>query len=101
QLDRMAVRSKAARPVMRAPAGFYPNQCRGELRNKAQDLRAIEPFAYQNRPVRIHPHEMKHLFCHVDADYAKLLFHGTRLLWCNGFTGPEHIVAHRSRSAQG
>jgi hypothetical protein len=51
--------------------------------------------------VLIHPHKVKHLFCNVDTDDAKLLLHGTRLLWLNGFTGLELIVAHRSRSAQG
>src|SRR2546427_6949742 len=48
----------------------------------------------------IHTHEVKHLLCNVDADDAQLLLHGTRLLWLNGFTGLELIVAHRSRSAQ-
>jgi hypothetical protein len=72
----------------------------GELGDKGHHLRAIEPFADQNRAVLIHPHEVKHLFCNVDADDAQLL-HGTRLLWLNGFTGLEIILAYCSRSAQG
>src|SRR5262249_38353287 len=100
QLHLMAVLAKAARPVMGATAGFHPNARRGKLRDKGHYLRAIEPFAYQNCAVLIHTHEVKHLFCNVDADDAKLL-HGTRLLWLNGFTSLEIILAHCSRSAQG
>ena len=79
QLHLMAVLSQAACPGMGATAGFHTNARRGELGDKGHHLRAIEPFAYQNRAVLIHPHEVKHLFCNVDADDAKLL-HGTRLL---------------------
>src|SRR6266700_5764328 len=96
----MAMLSKAARPVMGATAGFHTNKRRGELRDTGHHLRAIEPFADQNRAMRIHPHEVKHLFCNVDADDAKLL-HGTRLLWLNDFTRLEIILGHCSRSAQG
>ena len=49
----------------------------------------------------IHPHRVKHALCDIDPEYAHLLFHWTRLLWLNGFTDRELIVAHRSRSAQG
>ena len=100
QLDLMAVRSKAARPGMGATAGFHPHKRRGERRDTGHHLRAIEPFADQNRPVLIHPHEGKPLFGNVDADDAKLL-HRTRLLWLNDFTRLEIILAHCSRSAQG
>ena len=93
--------AKASRPVMSPTAGFHANERRGELRDKGHHLRTIKPFAHQNRAVLIHPHEVKHLFCNVDTDDAKLLLHGTRLLWLNGFTHREPIVAHCRRSAQG
>jgi len=66
----------------------------GELRDKGHHLSAIEPFAHQNRALLIHTHQVKYLFGNVDADYANLLLHGTRLLWLNGFIGLELIVAH-------
>ena len=44
---------------------------------------------------------MKDPLCDVDSQYANMVFHWTRLLWLNGFTGLEIILAHCSRSAQG
>src|SRR5215472_19258746 len=49
----------------------------------------------------MHPDNVKEPLCEVDAEYAHLVFHWTRLLWLNGFTGLEIILAHCSRSAQG
>ena len=48
-------------------------------------LRARKPFAQQNRTLLMHTHEVKHLFCDVDAEYAKLLLHGTRLMVVHDF----------------
>ena len=42
----------------------------------------------------IHPDNVKDPLCDVDSHYAIMLFHRTRLLWWNGFTGPEIILAH-------
>jgi hypothetical protein len=100
QLPLMAVLAKAARPVMGAPAGFHTHERRGELRDTSHHRRAIAPFASQHRAVRIHPHEVQHLLCKVDADDAKLL-HGTRLLWRTDCTRLAIMLAHCSRSAQG
>jgi hypothetical protein len=88
--------SRASAVVLHKGASATPI-CR---RDKGHHLRAIEPFAYQNCAVLIHTYEVKHLFCHVDTDDAKLL-HGTRLLWLNDFTRLAIILAHCSRSAQG
>src|SRR5438045_9475349 len=76
---------KTTRPVMGTAAGFHANECWGQLRDECHHLRAIQPFAQQNRAVVIHTHEVKHLFCDVDAEYAKLLFHWTRLLVVHDF----------------
>src|SRR5438128_471927 len=34
----------------------------------------------------IHPHRVKHVLCDIDPEDVHLWFHGTRLLWLNGFT---------------
>jgi hypothetical protein len=65
---------------MGAATGLHAKAGRGQLRDKRQPLRAIEPFTHDNRAVCIHRYEVKHLFCHVDTEYAKLLFPGIRLL---------------------
>jgi hypothetical protein len=44
---------------------------------------------------------MKDPLCDVNSQYANMVFHWTRLLWLNGFTRLEIILAHYSRSAQG
>src|SRR2546427_8684343 len=49
----------------------------------------------------IHPHRVKHTFGDIDSEDVHLLLPWTRLLWLNGFTDLELIVAHGSRSAQG
>src|SRR5215475_3816563 len=49
----------------------------------------------------IHPHRVKHTFGDIDPEDVHLLLHWTRLLWLNGFTALELIVAHCRRSAQG
>src|SRR4029453_9552291 len=49
----------------------------------------------------IHPHRVKYTFGDIDPEDVHLLLHWTRLLWLNGFTDLELIVAHCSRSAQG
>src|SRR2546427_11407513 len=49
----------------------------------------------------IHPHRVKHTFGDIDSEDVHLLLHWTRLLWLNGFTDLERIVAYCSRSAQG
>ena len=70
---------------MGAATGLHANERRGQLCDKLHYLRAIETFTHHNGAVRIHTHEVKHLFCNVDAEYAKLLLHWTRLLVVNDF----------------
>src|SRR5262252_10830698 len=60
-----------------------------------------QALAQDDLPCIIHPHRMKHALCHIDPEYGHLLLHWTRLLWLNGFTALELIVAHCRRSAQG
>src|SRR4029453_6042250 len=55
---------------------------------------------YDVAPV-IHPHGVKHALCDIDPEDVHLVLHGTRLLWLNGCTALELIVAHCRRSAQG
>jgi hypothetical protein len=42
----------------------------------------------------IHPDTVKDPLCDVDSPYTNMVFHRTRLLWWNGFTGLEIILAH-------
>jgi hypothetical protein len=63
----MAVLPKATRPGVGTTARFHTNECRGQLGKKHHPLRAVEPFAHHNRAMRIHTHEMKHLFCKVNT----------------------------------
>src|SRR6516164_4735841 len=49
----------------------------------------------------IHSHRVKHALCDIDPEDIHFLLHWTRLLWLNGFTDLELIVAHCRRSAQG
>jgi hypothetical protein len=52
-------------------------------------------------PPVVHPHCVKHALCDIDPEDVHFVLHGTRLLWLNGFTALELIVAHCHRSAQG
>src|SRR4030095_851921 len=60
-----------------------------------------QALAQDDLPRVIHPPRVKHVLCNIDPEDVHLLLHWTRLLWLNGFTDLELIVAHCSRSAQG
>jgi hypothetical protein len=49
----------------------------------------------------IHPHCVQHALGDSDPEDVPLVLQGTRLLWLNGFTALERIVAHCRRAAQG
>jgi|SRR6266436_2876973 len=86
---------------MGAATGFHADAYWGQLRHTGHQVMPGEAFTKHDLSRVIHPYCVKHTFCHVDPEYAHLLFHWTRLLWLHGFTDLELIVAYCRRSAQG
>jgi hypothetical protein len=84
----MAMFPKATCSIMGAATGLHTNTRRRQLCDKPHHLRAVEPFTHHNGTMCIHPHEMKHLCGNIDAEYAKLLRHWTRLLVVYDFLQP-------------
>src|SRR5215510_14363714 len=101
ELHLVAIRPEASRPVMRAPTGFYADAYRRQLRYKGHQVMTRQALAKYDFARVIHPHRVKYALCDIDPEDVHLLLHWTRLLWLNGFTDLELIVAHCSRSAQG
>jgi hypothetical protein len=86
---------------MRAATGFDADAYRGQLREKGYQVMSGQAFAIHDVAPVIHSHRVKYVLCDIDPEDVHLLLHWTRLLWLNGFTALELIVAHCSRSAQG
>jgi len=86
---------------MCAATGFDADAYWGQLRDKGYEVMAGQTLAIHDVAPVVHPHCVKHALCDIDPEDVHFVLHGTRLLWLNGFTALELIVAHCRRSAQG
>src|SRR5262249_35892845 len=100
ELDFVPMCAKAARPIMRATAGFDADEHRRQLRDTGHQVMPGQALAIHDVAPVIHPHRVKHALCDIDSEDVHLVLHGTRLLWLYRFTDRALIVAHRRRSAQ-
>src|SRR5262249_15943608 len=101
ELDLVAMCAEAARPVMRAATGFDADTHRGQLRDTGHQVMPGHALAIHDVAPVVHSHRVKHALGDSDPEDMLFLLHWTRLLWLNGFTDLELIVAHCRRSAQG
>src|SRR5207244_12289581 len=60
---------------------------RGQLRSKRHEVMSGQALAIHDGTPVLHPHRVKHALGDIDPEYAYLLLHWTRLLWCNGCNG--------------
>src|SRR4029453_6940836 len=87
ELHLVAIRTEASSPVMRAATSFHPDEHRGQLGNKGYQVMPGPAFTPHDLAPLIHPYCVKQALCEVNPEYAHLLFHWTRLLWCTVFLG--------------
>src|SRR5262249_17474426 len=92
---------EASRPIMGAATGFDADTHRGQLRDKGHEVMPGQALAIHDVAPVVHSHRVKHALGDIDPEDIHFLLHWTRLLWLNGFTDLELIVAHYRRSAQG
>jgi len=57
-----------------------------QQKQKTLENQTLSKIYGQNCAVRIYTNEVKHLFCKVNPEYAKLLFHWTHLLLVHDFS---------------
>src|SRR5262249_54724775 len=100
ELHLVAIRTEASRPIMCAATGFDADAYRGRLGDKGHQVMPGQALAIHDVAPVIHPHCVQHALCDIDPEDVHLVLHRTRLLWLNGFTALELIVAHCRRSAQ-
>ena len=79
---------------MRPATGLHTDEHGRQLRDKGHQVMPRQALAKYDLARVIHPHRVKHTLCDIDPEDVHLLLHGTRLLWLNGFTDREIILAH-------
>ena len=94
EFDFMVMGTESSSPVMRPATGLQTAEHRGQCGDEGHQGITGEAFAQDDLALLIHPDNVKEPLCDVNAEYANLVFHWTRLLWLNGFTGLEIILAH-------
>jgi hypothetical protein len=76
----MARFAKLPSLVVRTPTGFHPEAEWWYIRHQGQQCTAREALPAHYVPAVIQTNDVKHLRRDVDAEYAHVLCHGTRLL---------------------
>jgi hypothetical protein len=66
QLDELA------RPVVRAAAGFHPDQAGWQVAKELQHLAAFELLTQHCSPALAHPVDLKHALCQIDTHCRNL-----------------------------
>src|SRR5262245_49767467 len=77
----MAELAKFARPVMRTPRGFHPNETGRELGDKRQYLLPGEPLCDDDMPMNIDAMDAHHIFCKIDPQCCNLCHGGPSYCW--------------------
>ena len=92
--DCMVMCTAPPSPGMRSATGLHTAEHWGQCGDTEPQGLAGEALAQDDLAPLVHPDNVKEPLCDVNAQYAHMVFHGTRLLWLNGFTGLEIILAH-------
>src|SRR4029453_496864 len=79
-LHRLTMCVQTACPVMRTTTGFPADHHRGELCEAGEQRLPSQAFPEHAFPSLIHPCDMQHPLCQIDADATEMLLHWTHLL---------------------
>jgi hypothetical protein len=90
----MVMVTESSSPVMRPATDLHPDEHRGQGGDKGQQGIAGKALAQDDLAPLIYLDNMKDPLGDVDSQYAHRVFHQTRLLWWNGFTGLEIVLAY-------